>query len=136
MGIALGAVIGLVTVEELFALSGGLFSPAGLYAMLLAIGGLTGSAAGFSYAAKKQAAENHKLFLSYAVDAARRADDRPFPDANPSQVVEKPSIFPITTILYTDDSDGLIADTHEREEILASARKALLSMDHTKITVH
>lgn len=127
MGLALGALAGIFCVGQLAPLT---------IATLIGLSGLAGALAAFSCITRKQAVENKNLFMAYALEAAKDMELSIISATAPSQVVVKPSIFPITTMLYTGEPNGPVIDTHEREEVLASARKALLTMDHTKITVH
>lgn len=51
------------------------------------------------------------------------------------QAIEKP-VYPVTTIVYEHAEEHTRCDTYHRDKVLASAKQALLSMDHTKSIPH
>lgn len=63
--------------------------------------------------------------------------DQPSPlDAVPQHAEKEALSGLIATVVYDSLLDVPFSDTHDRETALATARQALLSMDHTKAILH
>ncbi len=139
LGLAVGALLTLGGVSEhLFSnlgFAGEHMSEAGMYAASMTSMGLFGASFGINRDIFRKVFDKTDLLFKGIIPDG----NEPSKTVAISQSIEKQSEkteTPITTVVYEGYADYPQSDTHHRDKVLAQAKQALLSMDHTKAIPH
>lgn len=139
VGVAVGALLAYGGVSEHLlsglGFAGEEMTHAGVYAASMTSMGLFGASFGINRDIFRKVFDKTDLLFKGIVGDSKEPAKAVEQAQAVAKQTEKPEA-PITTVVYEGYADYPQSDTHHRDKVLAQAKQALLSMDHTKAVPH